>query len=510
MKKKLFKLISVVLCILVMSGSITTAYGNDQIDNKPDAQPTEPINENDSFYSLENNGSFPDGKTNPNKTDTDPKVSFFFAFLRDKPSLSSSKILDILVLGSKIKVLGYSGIYTYVEDVDTQQKGYIFYLLLDDKFDFNRNYDHVYTGQTNSGRLKIINGVNVEWTVNPSGYISIDQETKIITGIKPGSVTVTAKSGMRRISCTVTCINPWKEQETATAEKDVEVFPNDNNSVENIGTISKGTVIAAKGDLADGSGWIYVNSGSLWGFIKLSDFPGIDYLLTEYHYYDQGYNIRFGSAESKIYDYASVLNDVMMANFKLKVCPYVDSYTSLTDNCKILSYGEVNKNNLSKSCPQTGNHHKNSCLVATHVRDDMLSYKHNGSPTVTKCIWTGHIMNSHKGDRSHSESTTQSIIFTTGNTVYSDSYTNKSNNSVKNLSLYEIVHETSHQLSANDHYCYGKDGSGLCKNPNCIICFGNGILPECIMGKVIYPTDTYNLFCEECETKIKNHTEDHH
>ena len=200
----------------------------------------------------------------------------------------------------------------------------------------------------------------------------------------------------------------------------------------------------------------------------------------------------------------------MMELFNLKVCPYVDSYTSLADNCKILSCGEVNKNNLSKSCPQTGNHHENSCLVTTHIRDDMLSHKDNGSPTVTKCIWTGHIMDSHKGDRSHSESTTQSIIFTTGNTVYSNSYANKSNNSVKKLSLYEIVHETSHQLSANDHYCYGKDGSGLCKNPNCVICWGNGVLPECIMGKVIYPTDTYDLFCEECETKIKNHIEDHH
>jgi len=56
------------------------------------------------------------------------------------------------------------------------------------------------------------------------------------------------------------------------------------------------------------------------GFIKLSDFPGIDYLMTQYHYYDQGYNLRFGSASNKIYDNASVLNDVMMAYLRLKVC----------------------------------------------------------------------------------------------------------------------------------------------------------------------------------------------
>mgnify|MGYP003288729329 CR=1 FL=1 len=200
----------------------------------------------------------------------------------------------------------------------------------------------------------------------------------------------------------------------------------------------------------------------------------------------------------------------MMANFGLKVCYYIKEYFSAADQCKKWSYGSGYLEKLASPCPKNDKHHEKSCLVASHIRDTMLLEKGNGTKTITKCVWTGHIMDNHKGDRSHSESTTQSIIFTTGNTVNSNSYTNKSSSAVRNSSIYEIVHETSHQLSAPDHYCYGKTDTSLCKNPNCELCYGSGFLPDCIMGKIIYPTDTYDLYCEECATNIENHLKDHH
>ena len=234
-------------------------------------------------------------------------------------------------------------------------------------------------------------------------------------------------------------------------------------------------------------------------------------MMTQYHYYDKGYALRFGSAETKIYDYASVLNDVMMANFNLKVCPYVEQYTSAADQCKIWRYGSVTANNLASSCPQSGNHNSDSCLNTKHLRDILLENKGWGTNVMTKAVWTGHIMNNHTGDRSNSESVTQTIIFTTGNTVNAGSHTNKSASAIKKASVYEIVHETSHQLSAPDHYCYNNENdSGLCQNPNCEVCYGSGTIPDCVMGKIIYPTDTYDLYCKDCSTKIKNHLNDHH
>ena len=475
-KNILSKVISLMLCILVLLGSVTTAYGNTDVDGKNDNQ---------------------------------PKISFLFAFLKDKPDVFGGEILSILIRGTEVNILSYSGAYIYVEDVKTGKRGYAFYWFVDDKFEFNRDYDHVYAGQTNSGRLKLKNGADVEWTVNPSGYISIDPKTKIITGIKPGTVTVTAKGGMRNVSCTVTCINPWKEPETSTTENTVTVFKNAESSLGTVGTVPKGTLITAKGDLADGSGWIYVNSGDIWGFIKLSDFPGIDYLLTEYHYYDQGYNIRFGSAESKIYDYASVLNDVMMVNFKLKVCPYVYPYTSAADKCKIWRYGSVKSNNLTSSCPKNKDHDHDSCLRTIHMRDILLDDKGWGTDVLTKSVWTGHIMDGHAV--SNSEFNSKTLVFTTANTVSNNSgvYSNKSSANIRYYSLYELTHETGHQLGLNDGYCFKDFVNGTCSNENCFIC-RKLPLPNCIMAQIKSPTNSTNMFCDDCKEKINSHLKDHH
>ncbi len=464
------------LCILVLLGSVTTAYGNTEADSKSNDQ---------------------------------PKVSFLFAFLRDKPNIFSGEILDFLIYGTEVNVLGYSGTYIYVEDVKTEKRGYVFYWFMDDNFEFNREYDHIYVGQTNSGRLKIKNGADVEWTTKPSGYISIDPKTKIITGIKPGTVTVTAKGGMSNVSCTVTCINPWEEPETTTAEKNIDVFPIYNAGFDKKEIISKGSVITAKGDLADGSGWIYVNSVNTWGFIKLSDFPGIDYLMTQYHYYDEGYEERFDSAEIKIFDYASVLNDVMMANFKLKVCPYVYPYTSAADKCKKWKYGDDYLDYLSGSCPKTQKHDSDSCLRTIHMRNILLEDKGWGTDVLTKAVWTGHIMDGHK--TSNSEFNSKTLVFTTANTVSysSGTYSNKSPSKIRYYSLYEITHETGHQLGLNDGYCYKDIVNGTCSNKNCFTC-RKLPLPNCIMAQIKSPTNSTNMFCDDCKEKINSHLKDHH
>lgn len=508
-KRILSKVFSLVLCAVVLLGSVTVAYGSTDVDNSYGEVYTEIGTENIG-------GSSSDGITDSDKSADEPNVSFFFAFLRDEPNLFGSKILATLILGSKIKVLSYSGMYAYVEVAKTHQKGYIFSLLLDDKFEFNKEYDHVYVNQTNSARLKIKNGADVEWTVSPSGYISVDPETKIITGIKPGTVTITAKGGMSNVSCTITCINPWKEQETATAEKNIDVFPVYNAGFEKNGIITKGSVITAKGDLADGSGWIYVNSGGTWGFIKLSDFPGIDYLLTEYHYYDQGYEIRFSNVNNNtpaqnIYNYTSVLNDVVMKLFKLKVCSYVNEYTSLADTCKALSYGEVNKNNISKPCPKTQSHNINSCLERGVLWKQFKTDVGYGNNTTIKLLWTGHILPNHQVSAAQNGS--ESIIMTTANTVShnknTNTYSNKPDAEIRKYSLYTLTHETAHLLGTVDGYCKNDNGTDHCSNENCYLCNEKPI-PTCVMVQPFSPEESNVVFCDECLKTMENHLKDHH
>ena len=234
--------------------------------------------------------------------------------------------------------------------------------------------------------------------------------------------------------------------------------------------------------------------------------------MTVYHYYDQGYNIRFGSASTKIYDYASVLNDVMMDLFGLKVNSYVYSYTSPADRCKILRFDSVKSSNLASACLKTGSHNEKSCLTRDVLRESLSNNMGSGNDLITKAVWTGHIMDEHK--RSNSQrNPTFIIVFTTGNTVNSGTYTNKSSSNIRKYSVYELIHETAHQLGTNDHYCYGKNpDTNLCKNLYCDDCFDNKTAPFCIMNKPfnVESYDVGDLFCVECEEMIKSHLEDHH
>ncbi len=275
-------------------------------------------------------------------------------------------------------------------------------------------------------------------------------------------------------------------------------------------TIPQGAKITAHGDLADGSDWIYVCYADAYGFIHLSDFPGIDYLMTEYHYYDKGYEFRFGSPKTKILSYASVLNDVMMTNFNLKVSPYVKLYISAADNCKNLRYGKVTKDNLASSCPKTDGHNSNSCLTRKSIRTRFIDDVGSGNSVVGRCVWTGHILDGHEGSAAQFPS--EIIVFSTANTVNktsSGTYSNKTDYYIRYYSLYEIVHETGHLLGLYDGYCFKDKGDAHCSNEKCYSCNDESI-PTCIMAKRLSPESSNVLFCNECISIVESHLSDHH
>ena len=459
-------------------------------------------------------------KTTPNGINDESMVFslILVAPVRKEPNFSS-EVSEHLWIFTEVIIIDIVGSY-YLVEKDGKEVGYIHSFWLaggkSTTLKLNKDFDHVYVGSDNAKRIKATyNGTeSITWSTDSPDIISVNSSTGKITGIKPGLAEITAKAGNKTATATVACINAWKEPETSKAASNIAIKALPSSTSDTRGTISAGTTIVAKGDLADGSGWIYVNAGGHWGFIELDDFPGIDYIMTEYHYYDQGYNIRFGSASDKIYDYASVLNDVMMELFGLKVCSYVEAYTSAADQCKIWRYGSVKSSNLSSSCPASGKHNSKSCLETTHIRDTMLTDKGRGTNIITKTIWTGHIMDGHLTDRSHSENkVTQSIIITTCNTVNDVTFTNKSSYEIRKCDVHALVHESAHQLSANDHYCYGKDPiTGVCKNDYCDVCFEDKDPPFCVMSEVLnVETNAVNdLFCSECKKDIKTHLTDHH
>ncbi len=501
-------IISIVLCALVLLGSVTTAYGNNEVNN-------------DSHTVNNDNISFRNSLSSNRKTQIQSKGStlevrppFIIAPLHSEASIFSSIVSWVFVY-TNVTVEGYDGNYIKVKVNKTDERGYIHKVLLtNDKSYLIQQFSNVYVGKSKKIIKDYNNPEDFSWSVSQEGIISLNKQTGEIKGLKPGTVIVTAKHNGKTDRCIVSSINQWKETESSSATKDILVKSNpDSSNYDNFdkGTIAKGTTIVARGDMADGSGWIYVSDKAekIWGFIKLSDFPGIDYLFTEYHYYDQGYNIRFGSAENKIYTYASVMNDVMMDLFNLKINPYVYSYTSPADQCKIWRYGSVKSNNLASSCPQNGNHNDESCLTSKTLRDNLQNTFGAGNEYVAKTAWTGHIMDGHAMSNSQ-RNPSFILIFTTGNTVSKSTNQNKSASVIRSRSIYELIHETSHQFGLHDHYC--KKNGSPCSNQYCYSCTRGYSAPRCIMN-LPFDTENYNndeLFCDECLDNIKTHLNDHH
>ncbi len=276
----------------------------------------------------------------------------------------------------------------------------------------------VFSGESSSQKLTTNYTGHVSWKVSDESVVYYNHSTGAVTAKKPGTAIISATAQGKTLYCMVFSVSNWYEPETSISKNTIYVRSIPAMTGKIIATLPAGTSITAKGDMENEFGWIYITSDSADGFILLSDFPGIDYLFSEYHYYDQGFDVRYDSPISKIYDYASVLNDVMMDSFRLKVCPYVESYTSTADLCKIQTYGSVSPETLFANCPQSKNHFLNSCLQIETMCDDMLNKKGKGSFYVGRCIWTGHLLENDTTSMANLK--LKSIVFTIKNVLTYD------------------------------------------------------------------------------------------
>ncbi|MBO5410654.1 MAG: hypothetical protein J6A60_05285, partial [Clostridia bacterium] len=304
-----------------------------------------------------------------------------------------------LWIGTEVEVLGYHDDFTYVEVRKTRERGYVLGAFLDDETrgepKISLKSTRVWVGQEIEIKVNNTGADKVKWHVSNPEVASF---TKTANGIrlqalKSGVVTVTASNTSLTKSFQIACVNKWEEHEYSRTEKSVEVkkFPFDSS--DSIQTLEKGSLVEAIGDMGINSGWIFINTeNGIRGFIKLSEFPGIDYIMHQYHYYDFGYELRFGSPRDRIFDYAAVMNRHMLRMFNLKVCPYVNSYTSIADECKIAQFGNIKEETLANACPKNEGHKPTSCLHIDTVFGDLKKQYGEGDRLCPKTGWTGHVL----------------------------------------------------------------------------------------------------------------------
>ena len=230
---------------------------------------------------------------------------------------------------------------------------------------------------------------------------------------------------------------------------------------------------------------------------------GLPYTLTMEHYLDSGYRVRFDNAIDRVSIYESVVSDVLYNLYNLKVYSNIQAYQSAADSCKLKTYEYITSDHLAIPCTHAPTH-----LTTSALRRTLVSDKSAGSSTLSRYLWTGHILADNQ--RSNSASDSHTVVMTSA-MVIDDSYENLSATDVRKESIFTLLHETSHQLGAPDHYCYGTNGDSQCSNDDCSTCNGQ-ILPACIMSTRynVEITNINQLYCDTCIATIKAHLETHH
>ncbi len=222
------------------------------------------------------------------------------------------------------------------------------------------------------------------------------------------------------------------------------------------------------------------------------------YTLSVMHYYDLGYEARFGNAQVNIEEYQSICSAVFLELFNLDTTASVSWYTSCADIC---TGTPVAFADLSSNCTHENIDHKTASALCSDLRTQFGV----GTDSTVLATWTGHVLDNNRCD---SSSNTHTIRLSIHATTYENAnYTNKPTAVIRYESIFSLLHELSHQLGAPDHYCYDLSSSN-CGNPtnDCWRC--DNYLeeePVCIMDRRMDDIESRlnsgnleGLYCDQC------------
>lgn len=238
-----------------------------------------------------------------------------------------------------------------------------------------------------------------------------------------------------------------------------------------------------------------------------------DYSFVIKHYYDNGYDVRFGNSYSDIVTYQNICSNILLNIFGINTSVTVQGYTSCSDTC---TDTPVTLSDTTTSCSHGLTDHK----TRNKLRKDIIDQFGAGTSITTKVSWTGHVLESGSSCTYVND---QIIIMSIG-MVTDASHTNLPSSQIRYERIYTLLHESSHALGAPDHYCYDKTSSN-CNNPtnDCWRCDrGLSAEPSCLMSYRMNDLESRlnnnnlsNIYCSQCMSSthakgIVTHLDDHH
>lgn len=277
-----------------MLGNISVAHGTQDIDITEELSYTEFEHTESSNYSMGRT------KMQSSKTSAVIKTPFFIVFVHESPHPFST-VKTVFFIGSEVEVKAETEFYSLVVN-KSGAEGYVFNFWLSEETrenpeeeeptekpeeeivaEFNRKYDHVYAGKTNQdssgkprAKLLYTGSGNVAYSTNNTNVISVDSETGLITGKKPGTAYLIASVDGTEINrIPVYCIYEWKQGWTGKANKSTKIYTGTSASTSSLGTLSADANFYVYGDDGDSAGWAYgyatVSGSQKWGFVKIND-----------------------------------------------------------------------------------------------------------------------------------------------------------------------------------------------------------------------------------------------
>lgn len=276
-------IIPLVLCALVLLGSVTTAYGNTEADTDSHTKHSESTTFSDMLSNFVGSSFSIGAHTSPESDSPKIGTPFLIVLMWESPQ-SFSKIKSVLFVGTRVDVISYSGSYCLVE-TKSGMKGYVFYSWVMNKpegtLSLNRTYETVYHNGTNLNQTTkqprtqaIYNGFGrVKYSTDNADIISVDSKTGLITGKNPGKANLIAKVGDKEVSIPVCCVYKWDKPWTGKAKKSTAVYSGTSADAQKITTLSSGSKFIVRGDDGYSNGLAYGNiSGTdTWGFVKIND-----------------------------------------------------------------------------------------------------------------------------------------------------------------------------------------------------------------------------------------------
>lgn len=200
-----------------------------------------------------------------------------FSMAKPDDSTSSS-----LITAGECTVYGKQGSYAYIEIINKHATidGFVRYTRLDKEINSflnlsATNIDVWADGISDSSkRLTTSYKGEVEWKVGDESIISFDDKTFQITGLKPGTTTITATADGMSKTCTVHSIYKWPQSWVATTNSNTDLYEADGNGYKKSKVISEGQTFTVYGDDGSSDGWAYgkttIAGNVKWGFVPIS------------------------------------------------------------------------------------------------------------------------------------------------------------------------------------------------------------------------------------------------